>query len=488
MEQGNVLTHAQALARIAELEAENAEFARQLKQQQQDDRQSGLQFLSHMSHEIRTPLNIILGYTDLLVADLQEARHQERLNSIAMNGRYLVDLLNRMLHFSRLKSNKQICNNQSISLQELCTHLEYMFTGTLSDKGLVFKTELDSDLPTYVLMDEMHLKEVLINLIGNAQKYAHAGAVTLSISKKDSALCFSLSDEGKGIDSHKLAHLFDPFEQAHQPTELHGSSGLGLAIAYQSVRLMGGTLQVRSSPGEGSTFFFEVPLVPANPADISDAKPATSRPEQQYRVLVVDDYAANRELIQQFLEHYPFEILEASNGREAIVKTRQYKPDIVLLDLAMPILDGKTTVEILRQQPDTAELPILVISAMAFAESQRSTLAAGANAFLAKPFKKEDLLVNMYDLLGVEYRPVVSPTGGAPGAAATTDNGDLIMPPVPWLDAFQALVKELDPMDVEEKLSEVKSSHPVFYAKVYPMVSAFAFSELENWLEEQLSS
>lgn len=475
-------------ADIAILEAELSLLKRALAKAE-DEKQSAIQnssyFLSHLSHEIRTPLSIVLGFTDLLTADTQDPKQRERLDAISSNSRHLLDLLNRVLHFSRLEADMQSLDESPLELTYLSTEIQSMFSENLANQGIVFQTLIDPDLPDRIFADGSRIKEVLVNLVGNASKFTSQGQITLSFQSQNAdQICFRVEDTGCGIEADELGQIFSPFCQANNQGGAYKGSGLGLAIAKKNVQLMGGDLRVESQVNQGSQFYFAIlckPVESEGPEHSSQLRPVAQESSQSHTILIVDDHQANRELLYQILAPYPFQLSEASNGQEALECIARAQPDLLLLDLAMPILDGEATIKLLRQKPETQDLPILVLSAMAFEENRASALGAGANLFISKPFQKESLVKAIFSLLKLDYQEKQPAVTVADLPAA--NDGELVLPEQSWLHEFELIVHDLDPTAIESKLLELKETHPVFCSKVAKWVADFSFSDLQSWLE-----
>lgn len=452
--------------------------------------QNGTQFLAHLSHEIRTPLNIILGFTDLLTAEIQSSQQKERLESISSNSRHLLNLINKVLQFAKLDNQTESLDIRPLDLQHLLAEIESMFHESLAEQNVSLRFTLDSKIFRYILTDGDRLKEVLVNLVGNAAKFTKTGTIEVVLKQTSTGqITFSVEDTGCGISTAELPTIFAPFIQASNQIKAGQGTGLGLAIARKHVQLLGGNLEVISEEDKGSTFFFTLSCEKAETPDpqqnTANATLLTTSLQENAHILVVDDHQANREMLYQMLAPYPFQLQEASNGAEALEMIKKSIPDLVLLDLAMPILDGEATIRQLRAEERTRELPVLVLSAMAFEENRTSALRAGANSFIPKPFKKEHLLQELFRMLNRSYElpsvePVIKPAGASTKQA-------MIFPPVSWLKSLEKTLQELDPLSIEAKLQEVEHSHPAFFEKSSRWIHNFAFSELETWLQSQLS-
>ncbi len=484
--------------RLSELQAQLDTLKTALQKTEADKTQAvqnSTHFLAHLSHEIRTPLNIILGFTDLLTAEITSPQQRERLEAISSNSRHLLNLINKVLHFAKLDASLNQIELAPLELQHLLAELRSMFQESLAERGIALKIELKAadSIPQYIQTDADRLKEVLINLVANAAKFTEAGYIELSLAHHPPhSLRIQVSDTGCGIPAEDLPTIFRPFAQANNQKDAHQQgTGLGLAIVNKNVQLLGGELSVISEEGKGTCFSFSIPCeeteapqtieVHTSPEDIQGLA------QKAFNILVVDDHQANRELLYQILAPYPFKLREASNGVEALESIRRIPPDLVLLDLAMPILDGEATIRKLRAQESTRNLPILVLSAMAFEENKQSALRAGANGFIAKPFKKEHLLASLFDLLNIAIQPQELAPSYQADAPTTPSESEAVevFPPDAWIQRFKGILQELDPMQIEATLEEVKYTHPGFFKKASHWINTFAFSELETWLKSQ---
>lgn len=370
-------------------------------------------FLANMSHELRTPLNAILGYAQLLERD-------ERLNekqvvaarTIHQSGAHLLALITDILDLSKIEAGKLELYPSPVDLRALVRGLSDMIRVRAEEKGLSFICETASDLPAILLCDEQRLRQVLINLIGNAIKFTGQGQVTLRISPlalddKVARLRFEVEDTGVGIPQDQLALIFQPFEQVGETERRAGGTGLGLSISRQLVGLMAGKIEVASRLGEGSRFFFDLEL----PVMAADQLPtlAIARPDvtgylgQRRTVLIVDDMPANRDVLVETLARLGFGTIEAANGREGLEQAQAAVPDLILMDVRMPVMDGYESMRAIRQIDALRQIPIIAVSASATKEVQERCLAAGANAFLAKPVVHCDLMQMITRHLPLEW-------------------------------------------------------------------------------------
>nr|WP_315212443.1 response regulator [uncultured Duganella sp.] len=389
-------------------------------------------FLAAMSHELRTPLNAILGYTQILKRDKQLSPSQQTgLGTIHQGGHHLLALINDVLDLSRVEAGKMEFHPKAVRLGELLTVVADIMRVRAEQRHLHFELELAGGLPLAISVDETRLRQVLLNLLGNAVKFTDHGAVRLRVSPSPAPapapsakaadgsagasavpevaatahLRFEVLDEGVGIDASQLDVIFDPFEQVGDAARRAGGTGLGLAISRQLVRQMGGDVKVESVPGRGSRFWFDVPV------PVVDAPGAAAGGDEipsgylgpRKTLLVVDDVATNRAMLRDLLGPLGFRMQEADNGAAALRQAKADPPDLVLMDMVMPDMDGIETTRRLRAEPDTARTPVLIISASSTPEEGRRAIAAGADAFLSKPVDEHALLGEIGARLNLQW-------------------------------------------------------------------------------------
>jgi signal transduction histidine kinase/Na+/proline symporter/CheY-like chemotaxis protein len=367
-------------------------------------------FLASMSHELRTPLNGILGYAQILGRDRTLTPQQAKgLSVIRQSGEHLLTLINDILDLSRIEAGRMELYPTAVDLPSFLRVIADSMRVKAEEKGLLFQLWVTPDLARTVNVDEKRLRQVLLNLLGNAVKFTAAGEVNLRVSGSAAnggkvRLRFEVSDTGPGIAPDQLENIFLPFEQAGDAQMRAGGTGLGLAISRQLVRLMGDDLQVQSTPGQGSRFWFELnaPQVPAQQEPENLAQVVAYEGPRQ-RILVVDDIEENRMLVVDLLRAVGFEVHEAVNGQDGLDKAVQLRPHLILMDNVMPVMRGAEATRRLRQLPGFEQIPVIAVSASAGANDQNSSLAAGANAFIAKPVDVELLLLRIGELLRLRW-------------------------------------------------------------------------------------
>ncbi|MBE9092482.1 response regulator [Tychonema sp. LEGE 07203] len=375
-------------------------------------------FLANMSHELRTPLNAIIGFAHLLVNSKKTAPEQQSsLDIINRSGEHLLKLINDILSLSKIEAGQITLEETAVDLYSLLSDIERMFQLKAQSSGLQLVFELRKDVPQYVRTDESKLRQVLINLLGNAVKFTEAGRVKLTVKCLQSMakkplpkffLQFSVKDTGPGIAPDEVSRLFKPFVQASAGRKSQTGTGLGLPISNSFVKLMGGEIKVKSSVGKGTVFSFYVKVSHATKSEIYDRLPQKRvkglAPNQQiYRILVADDESANRLLLTQILKSAGFLVWFADNGIKAVKLWRKYKPHLIWMDLRMPVLDGFQAAQKIRARPNGSNTKIIALSANAFVKTQELAMSNGFDDFVAKPFREAVIFEKMALHLGVRY-------------------------------------------------------------------------------------
>jgi signal transduction histidine kinase/ActR/RegA family two-component response regulator len=397
--------------RTAELQVakEQAEIA---KEQAEVANQAKSRFLANMSHELRTPLNGILGYAQVLGMShpVSEERLRAGLNVIRVSGEHLLALIVDILDLARVEADKVELHPARLQPAVFLREIAELMRVRAHGKGLHVELDVSSGLPPAIWADPKILRQVLLNLLGNAVKFTDRGQVILSVqtlhagdSRAD--LRFEVRDSGVGIAANHLQTIFDPFAQVGDVQRRAGGTGLGLAISRQLVRRMGGDICIESQLGAGSRFWFDLgfPLV-----DPSQAMPATARMPTGYkgprrRILIVDDVADNRNMLDDSLGPLGFELDQAADGRQALEQLERLPPDLILMDMAMPVLSGLDAMRCIRALPGHAKLPIIAVSAHASNTDRAKSLAVGASEFMTKPIDIAQLLALIAQLLELSW-------------------------------------------------------------------------------------
>jgi PAS domain S-box-containing protein len=371
-------------------------------------------FIATMSHELRTPLNAILGFSELMSQDENTtATQKQALAIINRSGAHLLSMINDVLEISKIEAGRLELNIQACDLLSLLNDINAMFVVRATHKQLSFNMIIASNTPQYIQVDIGKLRQILINLLGNAIKFTPQGKIILRAYPQPSStdtfmLNIEVVDTGIGIPESKLGDLFKPFMQlARLNLEVEGS-GLGLAISKSLVELMGGEISIQSELGVGSTFKISLPVTISQATDIAIAE--NSRlvkglaPNQPaWRLLVVDDNPDNRLLLVTMLSKVGFEIREVENGQEAIEEFQQWQPHLIWMDMQMPVLNGYQATEKIRQLKGGMEIKIVAISASAFKEQHDNMIKAGCDAVLHKPIQAAEVFNTLEKFLGAEF-------------------------------------------------------------------------------------
>ena len=388
------------------------------KEQAEEANRAKSIFLANMSHEIRTPLNAILGFTQVLGRDPSlNAAQSDSLATIQRSGEHLLTLINDILDMAKIEAGRMIHHVAPFDIHRLITETREFFRQRTHDRGLAWT--VDSSVTTrFVAGDEMKLRQVLINLVGNAVKFTSAGRVTLRVEPVDDGrIRFSVTDTGVGIAPEEMARLFEPFSQTASGRQVQGGTGLGLALSTQYIRIMGGELTAQSTPGQGSCFSFTIPLRSADYTET--ATDQTKFPviglepgQPVCRILIVDDQQDNRAPLRALLEMLNpeppvLELREAAEGREAIEVWEKWQPHVVFMDMRMPVVSGEEATREIKSQmaarPDAVQSVVVALTASAYEENRSNFLACGCDDFARKPFLAEELFAILERRAGLRF-------------------------------------------------------------------------------------
>ncbi|CAG1018375.1 partial two-component system, sensor histidine kinase and response regulator, partial [Burkholderiaceae bacterium] len=368
-------------------------------------------FLASMSHELRTPLNAVIGFAQLLKLDRGLSEKQDKgLGIIQASGEHLLTLINDVLDLSRIEAGRLELHPARFDLPAMLAALADLIRLKAQEKQLGFVYEPAPDLPLAVEGDETRLRQVLLNLLGNAVKFTDRGEVRLVVQVRSrdagrARLRFEVVDTGVGSADQDLARVFEPFEQVGEIARRASGTGLGLSISTQLVRLMGSDIEMHSVPGQGSRFWFELslPIAPETAPQARAPQRIAGYEGMRRRVLIVDDVAMNRAVLTELLGGLGFDVEEAGDGLQALELARSRAPHLVLMDIVMPVLDGLSAIRRMRELPSLQNVPVIATSASASTDDRKTSLAAGANAFLPKPIEHDGLLREIGRLLSLRW-------------------------------------------------------------------------------------
>jgi len=458
-------------------------------------------FLANMSHELRTPLNGILGYAQLLKRDDSvKPRHREFASIIERSGQHLLAMINDILDLAKVEAGRLEIRPTKMRLLSLIEDVEGMISIKANNKGLRFQTIKEAHLPEFVEGDEHRLRQILLNLLGNAVKFTDRGGVTLRVgaasgarpkngqsqeSAPVAAIFFEIADTGIGIAPEDLAKLFTPFQQVGEAARKAQGTGLGLAISRNLAALMGGTLTVSSTFGGGSSFRFEVslPLIAASGCQSSECREIAGVCGATPTILVVDDVPENRQVLAELLTSWGCHVIDADNGQQALQQAIAAPPTAIIADLRMPGMDGVELIQRLRQTPECGNIPIIASSASVYQEYQQQSLAAGAQAFLPKPIDA-NALSELLSALGVaewRYKQTSPP-------AVSADRIEEL-PPLSTLRILSDLTNLGDILALREHLATLTNadSEPTpFVAEIQELARHFRIDRIRQMLDARI--
>lgn len=470
--------------RTAELQAAkiSADFANHAKSD----------FLANMSHELRTPLNGILGYAQILLRDKTASpKQKDSINIVYQCGSHLLTLINDVLDLSKIEARRLELAPQDFHVANFLTGIVELCRLRAEQKDINFTFEVRNQLPTALYGDEKRLRQVLINLLGNATKFTDQGGVTLKVGTVThspnsngpevtmpdtsvSRIRFQIEDTGIGMTPDQLKSIFLPFEQVGDKQRMAEGTGLGLAISTQIVALMGGEIQVESTYGEGTTFWFEVDLPEAkawvNPISKSSAQEIVGYEGDRQTILVVDDRWENRSVLINLLEPLGFNFIEAEDGQAGLQKHQSELPDLIITDIAMPVMDGLAFVRQLRQQKEGAAVPVIVSSASVFNFDRQQSHEAGANDFLPKPVQAEELFAQIQQQLQLTWQYDKSAKLEVQVEEAIAPPTELVIPPSGKLQGLYTAARIGDIRGIEKEAHSLQQLDPGYRAFLQPIL------------------
>ncbi len=451
------------------------------------------QFLASMSHELRTPLNAIIGFTDIMKHSLKlDKEHSDYINIINDSGDHLLALINDILDIAKIEADRISLEENEIDLLNFLETILSMLSIRAQKRDLLLIADYADKLPEFISIDSLKLRQVLINLIGNAIKFTDKGNVTLKVNfelqeDKQGLLNFAVHDTGVGIKPDEEQKLFQPFTQTESGRRSASGTGLGLSISQHFVEIMGGKIEVNSTPGQGSVFSFAIPTTivetgKANPVEqvVKHLAPNQVAPT----VLVVEDMEYNRLLLINQLEKTGFTVHTAINGHEGVQLFNDIQPDLILMDILMPIMDGRTATKKIRQLPGGDKVKIIAVTASAFEDERSEIIACGCDDILFKPLQISSLYTLINQLLGVDfiYREEV-----ANDTTPSTDINKLSADqratlPDNWISLFQEAALEGDIDKLYRLLDELADEQAPIKLQLTHVVDNYQFDAVEDIL------
>lgn len=477
-------------------------------------------FLANMSHELRTPLNAVLGFSQLMTRDPNLTPEQrDNLEIIQRSGEHLLALINDVLDLSRIEAGRVDVKPEPFDLHEMLLGLGEMFRLRADSKGLTVVFDLAPDVPQYIQADAGKLRQVLINLLGNAVKFTEHGGVTLTVvpssrristddlagARRSATLHFEVRDTGVGIASDELDQLFDAFVQTESGRRSQQGTGLGLPISRQYVRMMGGDLSVRSELGKGSCFFFELSFEPPAPEEITSLQLAGSRRqilvdlefapralmEDAYRILVVDDVASSRRLLEKLLTPLGFSVRTACDGQQAVALWEAWRPHLIFMDMRMPVMDGRTATQLIKSRyadiaPSEPEPIIVALTSSAFETDRTAILSSGCDDFISKPFRDIVVFEALERYLDVHFNYTTAPDT-LTDVADRSSYQDLIVcmaaQPEPVRAALADAALNGDIERLERLVEEVRAQDAVLADALDALTYEFAYDQIMQLVE-----
>ncbi|MFZ2726582.1 MAG: ATP-binding protein [Methylococcaceae bacterium] len=457
-------------------------------------------FIANMSHELRSPLNAIIGFSQVMLRTKNLPTEQyENVGIIHRSGEYLLTLINNVLDFSKIEAGKTTLNIQDVDLPQLLDDLEDMLHLRASAKNLELVFDKNDNLPRYIYADGLKLRQVLLNLLGNAIKFTEHGKVVLRISAYELQnnqynLNFVIKDSGVGIAQEELKNLFEAFNQTHSGRESQEGTGLGLVISRQFIQLMGGDIMVNSELNKGSCFSFTI-LVKCAEA-LASEKPMDKRhiialaPNQAtYKILVVDDKEANRKLMDKLLSPLGFELKQAANGREAISIWEQWQPHLIWMDMRMPVMDGYEATRYIKAQVKGSATAVIALTASVLEEEKAIVLSAGCDDFVRKPFRESIIFETLHKHLGVQF--IYEDNNAADNTELLEkplSSEDFKIMPRKWLMKLSRAALEADTEQVLLLINDIPKTETALIKKIHKLLKQFQFEQIIELCESGSAS
>lgn len=462
------------------------------------------EFLANMSHELRTPLNAILGFSQLMNREKSlTPQQQENLGIINRSGEHLLSLINDILDLAKIESGKMTLYPTDFDLYALLELIEEMLALKAEAKGLELNFPRNSNLPRYINTDDKKLRQVLINLLGNAIKFTNQGSITLRVRDEEQTnslynLFFEIEDTGPGIAPGDLDNLFEAFTQTETGKQSQEGTGLGLPISKKFVELMGGEITVSSKVSQGTTFSFKI-QAQLSEAGLIKGQKSTRRVmalepnQQEYRILVVDDRRENRQLLLKLLQPIGFEVKEAVNGQEAVDIWQEWQPQLIWMDMRMPVMNGYEATEKIKSHLKGQATVIIALTASTLEEEKAVVLSAGCDDFVRKPFREEIIFEKMAQYLGLSYEYEDLNSQGnlkqinLASLEKLTAEALAIMPDE-WLEELAEAASSIDEPLITQLLCQIPEEHQSLAQAIQQQADNFDFDQIINLAQAAIKS
>jgi PAS domain S-box-containing protein len=455
-------------------------------------------FLANMSHELRTPMNAIIGFSEILERIVEDPKQKNYLAKIQAGGNTLLSLINDILDLSKIEAGKLVLKYYPVATHKLFDETFQIFEHRLAEKNLEYSFEIAPGIPQSVILDETRLRQILLNLIGNAVKFTQRGKIGLKVwaeyTDENSRSCFdlyfSITDTGIGIPDDQLENIFKPFEQHNEKTGYdYEGTGLGLSISRDLATALNGTISVKSEVGRGSVFTVHLKSVEVCTTGLEEL-PETypdlinfySLSFDKATILVVDDIDYNRDLIRGFLTGLNFEIIEAGNGKEALEKAREYEPDLILLDMKMPVMDGYVAASILKNDIKLKNIPVISVTASALTEDEKR-ISAICDGYIRKPIHRADLITMIMKYIRYsvsEQDNTVNFSGNIPEDEIREKIYD-IEPHI--LDKMLSAADLADLSNLRELIKQIELKDPLLALQLQGYVENYNYDKLKNLIK-----
>jgi len=438
------------------------------------------EFLANMSHELRTPLNGILGYTQILTQNDNLTENQQKALSVMhRSGEHLLMLINDILDLSKIEAQKMELHPEITYLDDFLDNIVEIIRIRADNKNLAFNMTKSDNVPPAIMADAKRLRQILLNLLGNAVKFTAKGSVSFDISRSDNKICFTITDTGVGISETHQKEIFQAFRQIDSDISRTEGTGLGLAISKRLISMMNSELNVKSAPGKGSVFWFSVafPEVEEKRAESPSHKSISLSPHagRPYKIMIVDDSAHNRLMLKEMLSRFGFQIFEACDGPDALEKSIAHLPHIILLDLVMPHMDGYEVCTQIRKMPLLEKSIVIAVSASVSEAAKKKCFAVGCNDFISKPVHMNDLLSLLVNYLNIET--------SSQEPEKPEKNNDRVMPPSrDVLESLNELARKGDIIKIKNQAKQLinDSETAMFGQKLSELASAFNINEIKQ--------